>query len=90
MVLIKILTLILKYMNKVEITGYLFELVSEAQNAVNDCNDYYKLPKDKTSSTQNWCMWQAGKIDKTDIFYIIADKSLIPVLGEPIKFTIDI
>lgn len=75
---------------QVEITGYVYELVSEAQQAVNDCNEYYKLPINKTSITQNWCMWQAGKIGKTDIFYIIADKSLIPVLGEPVKFTIDI
>jgi hypothetical protein len=61
------------------INGYFFDTELEAQNAVSLCNQYYHIPHDINSITQNWVSYQPIN----DGFYIMYNDSLYAVLGQP-------
>jgi hypothetical protein len=68
------------------IKGYKYQTEQEAQTARKQCADYYGLPKSPEDITQFWVDYQVAD----DFFYIIFDESLLPILGEPIEFEINI
>lgn len=67
------------------IKGYQYFTEQEAIDARKQCADYYGLPKSPEDVTQYWVDYQTAD----DFFYIIFDKSLLPILGEPIEFEIN-
>ena len=70
-----------------KITGYKYLTEQEAVDAVNYCNQYYNITKTENNVTSSWCEYDK---DESGIFFITQDKSLIPVLGEPYEFTIEL
>ena len=67
------------------INGYKYTTEAKAKAAVKACNEYY-LPKLK-DSTLNWVGYQK-ELNESSFFYILHDKSLNEVLGEPIEIEI--
>lgn len=71
------------------IKGYTFATETDAQYYCDLCMEYYSpLPEGWV-----WVQWYQEKSDGFPIIYIVWDESLdpilLPLLGEPIEFTID-
>lgn len=64
--------------------GYLFNSESEAQAAQNLCDDHYSIPASPDSETLHWVAYEAWG----DAWAIMADESLVVVLGEPFELPI--
>lgn len=60
------------------VRGYYYTDEQEAIEAVASCDTYYGCP---TEATEHWCGYQPWG----DGWAIIADESLIVVLGEPFE-----
>ena len=66
------------------IKGYKWATIEEADLAMNQLNEYYKLPVEGGLSHFN-----SASLSHVEGFYLLdADEMLIPVLGEPIEITI--
>jgi hypothetical protein len=65
------------------INGYKFETSSEAQSQVDRVNNYYGIPKSADDVTKNWTSYEFADLNSPTFYYIIADETLIPVLGYP-------
>jgi len=65
--------------------GYKYTTEQEAIDARRQCADYYGLPKSPEDATQFWVDYQ----ECDGFWYIIFDDSLLPILGEPIEFEIN-
>jgi|TARA_B110000908_G_C10041410_1_gene352000 hypothetical protein len=73
----------------ININGYIYKKEEKAKKAVEVCNSYYLPNKKKTDSTLNWVFYSQGKLNNSNFFYIVHNKSLNEVLGEPKNFKID-
>jgi len=72
------------------INGYKYINEQEAINARQKCNDYYRIPISLDSTTQNWTDYYYTELNEQTFYYIIFDESLIPILGQPIEFEVEI
>ena len=70
-----------------KILGYKYLTKQDAVDAVTSCNQYYNITRSENKVTSTWCEYEK---DVNDIYYITHNKTLIPVLGEPYEFTIEI
>jgi hypothetical protein len=70
--------------------GYKYQTEQEAIEARKQCADYYGLPKSPEDVTQFWVDYQVASLDTPIFWYIIYDKTIEVVLGEPIEFEINI
>lgn len=66
-----------------EILGYKYDTEQEAINARESCDAYYGIPVSPEDVTQNWVEYQIAELNIPKFYYIIYDKSLKVVLGEP-------
>lgn len=70
------------------INGYKFENEIDAINAVQRCNEAHGLPKNN-GETKNWVNYKKTTLDNNEFFYIIADESIVSILGYPTPIMID-
>ena len=68
--------------------GYTYNNATDAQAAVKQCDTYYGLPKNPDDVTQHWVSYEYSV--KDNIYFILFDESLLPVLGEPIEFEVNL
>jgi hypothetical protein len=59
------------------VTGYYYTDEQAAMDAVELCDTYYGCPNE---ATEHWCVYQSWG----EGWAIIADESLVAVLGEPV------
>jgi hypothetical protein len=64
--------------------GYKFDTVEEANEAMNQLNEYYGLPVENGISIFD----ERSYFQIENAYYLTEDEMLIPVLGEPIEITI--
>jgi hypothetical protein len=73
------------------IKGYKYANEEDAINAVNLCNAYYGIPTGEPEEvTENWCGYYLAEYNDPKFWYIVFDESLLPILGEPIEFEVNI
>jgi hypothetical protein len=68
--------------------GYTYTNVTDAEAAVQQCDIYYSIPKSPDDITQHWAGFEYSQND--NIYFILFDKSLLPVLGEPVEFEVNL
>lgn len=68
--------------------GYTYTNATEAQAAVQQCDTYYSIPKSPDDVTQHWVGYEYSQND--NIYFILFDESLLPILGEPIEFDVNL
>jgi hypothetical protein len=73
-----------------EIIGYKYTNEQDAINARELVDTYYGIPVSPDDVTQNWVDYQIATLDNPIFWYIIFDKSLTVVLGEPITFDVTV
>jgi hypothetical protein len=71
-----------------KVTGYKYTTELDAINARETCDAYYGIPVSPDDVTQNWVNYQTADLDTPVFWYIKADDSLKPVLGEPTEFDV--
>lgn len=67
------------------IKGYKFLSQEAADEAVQQCNEYYGIPTPLNPYLIAWCEW----VQMEDFLFISWDKSIEVVLGEPIEIEIE-
>jgi len=72
----------------VSINGYKYTTENQAIAAKLQCNEYYGIPLNPNDVTQNWVDYQFAELNTPQFWYIVYDETLLPVLGEPIDFTV--
>ena len=72
------------------ITGYKYNTLAEAYNAINSCNSYYGIPNNPSSTTENWVWYNVSELDDPIFYYIKYLESLEPILGRPQLFRITV
>lgn len=75
-------------MTTINILGYKYNTEQEVIDAQKLCDDYYGIPVHPDSVTQHWCGYQETILNDPAFWYIVYDKSLVVVLGEPIEFEV--
>ena len=70
------------------INGYSYQTEQDAINAREACDTYYGIPVSPTDVTQNWVDYQYAELNTPPFWYIVYDKSLLPILGQPIEFEV--
>jgi hypothetical protein len=68
--------------------GYTYTNATDAEAAVQQCDIYYDIPKSPDDVTQHWVAYEYSQND--NIYFILFDESLLPVLGEPIEFDVNL
>lgn len=71
-----------------KVTGYKYTTEQDAINAREACDTYYGIPVSPDDITQNWVNYQTADLDTPIFWYINADDSLKPILGNPIEFDV--
>ena len=66
--------------------GYTYTNATDAQAAVQQCDIYYGIPKSPDDVTQHWTAYEYSQND--NIYFILFDESLLPILGEPVEFEV--
>ena len=67
---------------------YTYTNVAYAEAAVQQCDTYYSIPKSPDDVTQHWAAFEYSQND--NIYFILFDESLLPVLGEPVEFEVNL
>jgi len=70
------------------INGYKYTTENQAIEAKLQCNEYYGIPLNQNDVTKNWVDYQFAKLNEPQFWYIVYDETLLPVLGQPIEFTV--
>jgi hypothetical protein len=70
------------------ISGYKYDSIAEAETAIQQCNVYYNIPAEPGDVTQDWAGYQTAVFDNPVFYYIIANDTLVPVLGQPSDFEV--
>jgi hypothetical protein len=70
------------------IKGYKYETEKEAQFIVSELDSYYGIPVSPDAVTQHWVNYKFAELNEPQFWYIIFDKSLVPILGEPTEFEV--
>jgi hypothetical protein len=70
------------------VLGYQYQTEQEAQTARKQCADYYGLPVTPEDVTQYWVDYQTAEYDTPIFWYIVFDKSIRDILGEPTEFEV--
>lgn len=70
------------------ISGYKYDTIVDAEVAIQQCNTYYNIPAQPGDVTQNWAGYQTAIFNNPVFYYIFANETLIPVLGQPIEFDV--
>ena len=65
------------------IDGYKFDNQAAALSSQQQCSDYYGVPASPNSVTHQWVDVEYANLNATPFYYISADESLVPVLGQP-------
>lgn len=65
------------------INGYKFTTEQDAIDAVSRVDARYGIPNSQDNVTTHWCSYEVAKDDNPIFYYIIADETLISVLGYP-------
>jgi len=73
-----------------EINGYRYSTEQEAINARKQCADYYGLPKTPEDTTKYWVDYIEASLDNPIFWYIVFDKSIEVILGEPSVFNVTV
>lgn len=68
-----------------KIKGYKYNTEKEASEAREKCAKFYGLPK-KDSTTVYWVNYSMARMDDDILYYILADYSVLNVLGSPQEF----
>lgn len=68
--------------------GYTYTNATDAEAAVQQCDIYYGIPKNPDDVTQHWVAYEYSQND--NIYFILFDESLLPVLGEPVEFEVNL
>jgi hypothetical protein len=68
--------------------GYTYEEEIEAITAVNAVNTYYGFPIRPEDTTQSWVAYEY--FEKDQLYFILYHESLLPILGEPKDFTLNL
>ena len=68
--------------------GYTYTNATDAGAALQQCDAYYGVPKNPYDITQHWVDYEYSQ--KDNIYFILFDESLLPVLGEPIEFDVNL
>jgi hypothetical protein len=71
-----------------EVKGYKYTTEKEAINARKQCADYYNLPKTPEDITLYWVNYSEASLDTPIFWYIVFDKSIEPILGQPSLFDV--
>jgi hypothetical protein len=72
------------------IKGYKYQTEQETKSKIQECNIYYGIPVSSDSITQNYIDYYYSEFNNPPFYYIIFDESLIPILGQPSEFKIEI
>lgn len=73
-----------------KILGYKYNNLEDTFTAINECNTYYGIPHNQSSTTENWVWYMTSSLDNPVFYYITYLDSLQPVLGNPTEFYITI
>lgn len=68
--------------------GYTYNSAIDAQTAVQQCDTYYGIPKNPDDVTQHWVEYEYSVND--NFYFILFDESLLPILGEPVEFEVNL
>jgi hypothetical protein len=68
--------------------GYKYITEQDAINAREACDAFYGIPVKPDDVTQNWVNYQFSELNTPQLWYIIFDELLIPILGEPSEFEV--
>lgn len=71
-----------------EVTGYKYTNEQDAINAREQIDTYYGIPVSPDDVTQNWVDYQTATLNNPIFYYVIFDKSLTPILGQPTTFEV--
>lgn len=71
-----------------KIIGYKYNNLEDTITAINQCNLYYDIPINQSSTTQNWVWYMTASLNNPVFYYINYLDSLQPVLGNPSEFYI--
>lgn len=72
------------------ILGYKFDTQLEADLAVIQCDSFYGIPRSPEDVTQHWTDYQLAEFNLPQFWYIYFDESLVPVLGQPTNFDLEL
>jgi hypothetical protein len=70
------------------INGYKYKTEQDAVDAREKCDAFYGIPVSVEDITQNWVEYQFAELNTPQIWYIIFDESLVPILGQPSEFEV--
>ncbi len=70
------------------IIGYKYDTENQAIAARKQCADYYGLPVSPEDSTLYWVDYQFASLNDPIFWYIVADDSILQILGQPIEFDV--
>jgi len=70
------------------ITGYKYTIEQETIAAQKQCDAFYGIPKSPEDVTTHWVGYNFAELNNPQFYYITFDKSLLPILGQPIEFEI--
>jgi len=73
-----------------EINGYKYLTEQEAIDARKQCADYYGLPKTPEDITLYWVNYLEASLDTPIFWYIVFDKSIEIILGQPSLFDVTV
>ena len=65
------------------ITGYKYNTLAEAYNAINSCNSYYGIPNNPSSTTENWVWYNVSELDDPIFYYIKYYLNVLPLKYHP-------
>lgn len=68
--------------------GYTYINIADAEAAIQQCDIYYNIPKSPDDVTQHWAGFEYSEND--NFYFILFDESLLPILGEPIEFEVNL
>tara|TARA_R110002167_G_scaffold71124_2_gene200856 strand:- start:3487 stop:3714 length:228 start_codon:yes stop_codon:yes gene_type:complete len=68
--------------------GYKYNTEEEAKAGRKLCADYYGLPKSNNNTTIYWVDYSEASLNVPIFWYIVADSSIVDILGETIEFEI--
>jgi hypothetical protein len=73
----------------IEVLGWKFETLKEANDAVTRINNYYGVPYTPNSTTKDYAFYVTMPMFGTEFYYMVQSDDLQVVLGEPWLFIID-
>lgn len=70
--------------------GYKYNQEQDAKDAISACDVYHGIPANESDTTTHWTNYLYAGLNVPVFWYIMYDVSLVPILGEPTEFEVNL